>query len=206
MAVRRVLTGLALLACVCAAPLPSQAQSPGSAQQAADFVRDASNRAVALVAEQDRLHLYDLMQQTFDFDAIGKFALGRSWQTATPEQRAEYQRAFLAATSQIYADRLAAEKGATLKVRGARPGDEPGEYLVAAEIRRGFGESMDIDLKVRDGATGMKIVDVLSEGVSLQITQRSDFAAVIRRQGVDGLITQLRAHSTTVEASAAAAQ
>jgi len=206
MAVGRILTGLVILGFLCAAPVAAHAQSSGSSQQAADFVRDASKRAVALVAEQDHAQLYDLIQQTFDFDAIGKFALGRSWQAATTEQRAEYQRAFLAATSQMYADRLAAEKGATLKVRGARPGAGPAEYLVAAEIRRGSGESMDIDLKVRDGATGMKIVDVLSEGVSMQITQRSDFAAVIRRQGVDGLISQLKARSTTMEASASAAR
>jgi len=205
MAVSRFLTGLALLACVYAAPLPAQAQSSGSAQQAADFVRDASNRALALVVQKDRIHLNELIQQTFDLDGIGKFALGRGWQTATPEQRAEYQRLFVSATSQTYADRLAAEKGATLTVHGARLGAEPGEYLVSAEVRRASGESMDLDLKVRDGAIGMRIVDVLAGGVSMDITQRSDFASVLRRQGVDGLISQLRAHITLMEASATAA-
>ncbi len=206
MAVVRALTGLVLLCSLGAGSGLAQAQSPASAQQAADFVRDASNRAMVLVAQQDRAHLSDLIQQTFDFDDIGRFVLGRSWQSATPEQRTEYQQLFVAATTETYAERLAAEKGASLTVQGARPAPDAAEYLVRAAVHRPSGESMDLDLRVRDGVGGMRIVDVLAGGVSMERTQRSDFASVIRREGFDGLLAQLKARSGAIQAAAAGTQ
>jgi phospholipid transport system substrate-binding protein len=37
------------------------------------------------------------------------------------------------------------------------------------------------------------IIDLIVEGISLLVTQRSEFAAVLERSGVDGLLTELRA-------------
>jgi phospholipid transport system substrate-binding protein len=42
----------------------------------------------------------------------------------------------------------------------------------------------------RDGA-GWKIYDVVVEGVSLVITQRSSFSSIIRDKGLSGLIAML---------------
>jgi phospholipid transport system substrate-binding protein len=35
-------------------------------------------------------------------------------------------------------------------------------------------------------------IDVIVEGISLIVTQRSEFSAVIERQGMDGLLAELR--------------
>jgi phospholipid transport system substrate-binding protein len=35
-------------------------------------------------------------------------------------------------------------------------------------------------------------IDVIVEGVSLIVTQRSEFSAVIERRGMDGLLAELR--------------
>jgi ABC-type transporter MlaC component len=37
------------------------------------------------------------------------------------------------------------------------------------------------------------IIDLIVEGISLLVTQRSEFAAVLERSGVDGLLAELRA-------------
>ena len=47
-----------------------------------------------------------------------------------------------------------------------------------------------------------KIVDVMVAGVSMVVTQRSEFGAVIQRQGVDGLIESLRMQVSKIPAQA----
>jgi ABC-type transporter MlaC component len=39
------------------------------------------------------------------------------------------------------------------------------------------------------------IIDLIVEGASLLVSQRSEFAAVIERQKLDGLLAQLRARA-----------
>ena len=46
-----------------------------------------------------------------------------------------------------------------------------------------------------------RIIDVMVEGISLAITQRSEFAAVVRRDGVEGLLAVLRARTTKMPAT-----
>ncbi len=38
-----------------------------------------------------------------------------------------------------------------------------------------------------------RIIDVLIDGISLTLTQRSEFASVIAREGLDGMLAVLRA-------------
>ena len=61
----------------------------------------------------------------------------------------------------------------------------------------------------RDDA-GWKVYDVVAEGVSLVITQRSSFSSIIHEKGLDGLIAMLEERNnkridqaTSVEAPAA---
>ncbi len=41
------------------------------------------------------------------------------------------------------------------------------------------------------GDDGFKVIDVVVEGISLLVTQRSDFAAVLKREGMDGFLDRL---------------
>ena len=41
------------------------------------------------------------------------------------------------------------------------------------------------------------IIDLIVEGVSLLVTQRSEFAAVIERSDMDGLLAELRARASS---------
>ncbi len=53
---------------------------------------------------------------------------------------------------------------------------------------------MAVDWRVRQVGGGYKVVDILVEGVSMALTQRSDFASVIQRGGgdIEVLLEQLR--------------
>ena len=44
-------------------------------------------------------------------------------------------------------------------------------------------------------SSDLRVIDVMVEGISLAFTQRSEFASVARRGGLDGLLATLRART-----------
>ena len=65
------------------------------------------------------------------------------------------------------------------------------DVLVETSVEGSNGAANPI-WRVRAEAGAYKIIDVSIEGVSLALTQRQEFAAVISRQGLDGLLDMLR--------------
>ena len=208
---------LMALALVGIAPAP-RAAAQTSPDQASKFVEALGGRAVTLLARygdgdarQLQVELQNLIHDGFDLDMISRFALGTAWQTATPPQRQEYQTLFAVWTAESYANRLGADKGGSLTVLGARagsdqPGSDPADAFVRTRINRPNGTSVEADLRVRASEGRLRIIDVTMGGVSMDVTQRDEFSAVIRREGVDGLIRELRTHISGLGADQKAAR
>ncbi len=134
-----------------------------------------------------------LFSEDFDVPGIARFVLGRYWRVATEPQQQEFVKLFADYIALAYSNRLAEYSGETLRVTGSRPA--PDGSVVSSEIVRPNGAppaKVDWVLTPHDGA--YKISDVVVEGVSMAVTQRSEFASVIQRNGgqVQGLITALR--------------
>jgi phospholipid transport system substrate-binding protein len=135
----------------------------------------------------------ELLREEFDVPGIGRFVLGRYWNQASEEQRAEFVKLFEDYIAMAYATRLAEYTGETFKVTGSRP--EADGAIVSSQILRPAGAApvkVDWRLTGRDG--NYKISDVSVDGISMAVTQRSEFASVIQHNGgqVQGLITMLR--------------
>jgi phospholipid transport system substrate-binding protein len=66
--------------------------------------------------------------------------------------------------------------------------------VVTTDIVRPSKPTVKIQWRVRPVGSGFKIVDVVTEGVSMALTQQSEFAAVIRARGgeVEGLLEDMR--------------
>ena len=134
-----------------------------------------------------------LLREDFDVPGIARFVLGRYWNTATEEQRADFVKLFEEYIAIAYSTRLAEYTGETFKVTGSRPDGE--SAIVSSQIIRPAGAApvkVDWRLTGRDG--NYKISDVSVDGISMAVTQRSEFASVIQHNGgqVQGLITMLR--------------
>ena len=66
------------------------------------------------------------------------------------------------------------------------------DALVSTQILS-QGPPLAVDWRVRElDDNSLVAIDVIVEGVSLIVTQRSEFGAVVERQGMDGLLTELR--------------
>ena len=176
-------------------------------QEAAKFIEGLSAEALAILGtqgsslERREAELRALLSRSFDFQKIGKFVLGKAWRTATPDQRDEYQRLFQEFVLRTYTRRLGGYSGQTFKIVKAEPMGKI-DAVVVTEIGRPSGPPLVAGWRVRGGAGVYKILDVIVQGVSMLATQRSEFASVVRSQGVDGLIEVLRVQVTKFAARA----
>lgn len=135
----------------------------------------------------------DLLREDFDVPGIARFVLGRYWNTATEEQRAEFTKLFEDYIAVAYATRLAEYTGETFKVTGSRP-DGDGAIVSSQILRPGGAPPVKVDWRLTGRNGAYKISDVSVDGISMAVTQRSEFASVIQHNGgqVQGLITMLR--------------
>ncbi|MBK6895916.1 MAG: ABC transporter substrate-binding protein [Alphaproteobacteria bacterium] len=136
-----------------------------------------------------------LLNDNFDMETIGRFALGRHWKTATDAQKKEYQKLFNEMIVRVYTARFKEYDGQTLEVKKARKDGTNTDSIVNTVLVPKAGEqAIIIDWRVRQKNGKFKVVDIIVEGVSMALTQRSDFASVIQRGGGDleSLLAMLR--------------
>lgn len=163
---------------------------------AENFIGSMATRALEFLGsnadqEAKKASFRGLLNDSFDLETIGRFALGRYWKTAAAQQRSEYLILFRKMVVEVYAKRFGDYKGQKFETRGHRiDGDK--DTIVTSYIIPGDGPEVQVDWRVRYKNGKYQIVDVIVEGVSMSVTQRSDFAAVIQRGGGD--IQVLLAH------------
>lgn len=192
---RALLSTAAALALVAA--MPRLAAAAAGAEAARAFITQLGKETVDALqrsdpAPQKAAKMEDILRRGFDFETIGKFVLGRYWTSASPQQREEFLKVFTDFVSKSYSKRLAEEASVNgFNITNMRDLGE-GDFLVQTAITRPSGPALNYEWRVREGSNGIKIVDVIVEGVSLLVTQRSDFTSVAGQNGIDGLIATLR--------------
>ena len=135
-----------------------------------------------------------------DFEEATRLAVGRGWKEASPEQRKKLIAEFRNMLVRTYSNAIGTYEGQTMKVLPSRvkPGDD--EATVRNQFLRPGGKPILIDYSMRKTDSGWKIYDIVVEGVSLVLTYRSEFDAVVKQEGVDGLIKRLGQKNTPAPA------
>ncbi len=92
--------------------------------------------------------------------------------------------------------------GIARKVRGSRT-DEGGVIVSSDVISPGGEAPIKIDWRLVTDNGAFKINDIIIEGISMTVTQRSEFASVIQRHGgqVSGLLELMREKTKTASAA-----
>jgi phospholipid transport system substrate-binding protein len=204
--IRRSLFAILATVAVSAA-VPAQA---GVEAEAGQFIEGLAAETVALAADTsitatDRAErLRSLLQRGFDTEVIARFVLGKYWRDTSEEQRRDFMSLFRDYTVASYARRFEDFDGHRLTVLNARnQGGAEGKakVAVASQFIRPGAEPVRIEWRVRQTDDGWRIYDVVVEGISMVLTQRSEFAAVLQRSGgnIDGLLEQLRATTVRLE-------
>ncbi len=191
---RRGLLTLPLVIVVYAVTLAAPAAQAGAPS---DFIRKLGDEAISVLQSCDKslaereAAFGKILKQGFDMPLIARFALGRYWRVASKEQRRDYLNLFTDYVVRSYAVRLGGYKNDSLVIISEKPIKK--DFLVDTRINRPSGAPITAIWRIRKSKNQLRIIDVIVEGVSMLVTYREEFSAVIRRHGLPGLLETLRA-------------
>jgi len=184
---RRILIAAPLLAAAAVA-LPRPGRAEIDLAHATAFIRAAGDELVAAINDRRqplparREKVAAILRRTVDIEGTGRFILGRYIRQASPAELAEYNRLF----DDIIVRNLSARFGEYQGVRfslGRSQQRTEEDALVNTIIERPNQPAFSLDWRVAEVNGQPKVVDVIAEGTSLRLTTRSEYSAVIQRNG-----------------------
>lgn len=167
------------------------------------FVERMVDRTIATLEETEadpsarQQALGSLLQESFDLKRIGRLALGKHYRVAAEQDRAAYHALFGDYLVATYAERLnSAFKGsqkAGLEVRFGEVQIAKKDRIVPSMVYAGESR-IELNWRVRERDGAWQIIDVVVEGISMVITQRNEFNAIVGRsnQGLAALNAHLQ--------------
>jgi phospholipid transport system substrate-binding protein len=134
--------------------------------------------------------LEPVIRRTFDIPSMARLSVGSSWATLSEAQRQQATESFGRYISAIYADRFDSYAGQKLQVTGEQPA--VAGVMVRSQIVKANGELVNVDYMMRRNVDSWLISDIYLDGAISEVaTRRSEFAAILKSQGIDGLIAAL---------------
>ena len=173
----------------------STAQAQTSPDGAAEFLRKVGDETIVLLKDRSRpkiekeAELRKILNKSIDMKTIGRFALGKTWREINDEQKARYLMLFRDYVLYSYSKRLLTYAGETFNVVKSRPIRR--DALVYTLINQASGQPLETYWRIRRKNNHYYVIDVIVEGISMAVTQRSEFRTVIRQRGVEGFFDSL---------------
>ena len=131
-----------------------------------------------------------VIRRSFDIASMARLSVGPSWAGLSEAQRQQMTESFGRYISAIYADRFDSYAGQKLEVTSEQPA--PSGVMVKSQIIKANGEPVKVDYMMRRNGEGWLISDISLDGAISEVaTRRSEFSAILKTQGIDGLIAAL---------------
>jgi phospholipid transport system substrate-binding protein len=166
-----------------------------------EFVNHLGNEIIKILVDQGsplekrKEKFRAVLKENFDIAAIGKFVLARYWKPLTAEQKQEYLKLFEDAIVENYAAQFDNYANEQLKVTNSRLEDDGGAVVQGQIVRPSGGAPLNVDFKVfNTKKAGLKVFDIIINGVSMSITQRSLYTSTIQNNNgkIEALFSSLK--------------
>ena len=196
-----------ILATLAIGALPLLAFGQGSAAATAApsapdaLIRNLSNDVLEMIRKDPSLQtgdparinklVDDVVLPYLNFEKMTRLAVGRSWRTATPEQRTQLTREFRTLLVRTYSGAVSAAKDYQVKMQPFRAKPEETDVLVRTSVVPTRGDAIQLDYRLEKTDAGWKIYDINVLGVWLIENYKNQFATKVNADGIDGLIKQL---------------
>ena len=135
-----------------------------------------------------------LFDKNFDIPSISRFVLGKYWKQASLDQKKKFIKAFRNYVVKTYSSRFNEYSGEKLKLVNYENEKNPKIFLVHTILERQDAPVIKVDWRIGKKKDRFVILDIIIEGISLAITQRSEFVSVIDQNegSIDQLISLLK--------------
>ena len=160
-------------------------------------VQDTVDQVLAVLDTPDldesqrRARIEALAFSVFDFETVSRLVMARNWKKLDKAQRSVFVQEFKQYLSRNYGRRLERYEEAQVEVLGTR--SEPRrDVTVLTRVVGGQYDGITMNYRLRERKSSWKVIDVVIEGVSMLANFRAQFAEVVSREGVDGLLEAIR--------------
>jgi phospholipid transport system substrate-binding protein len=131
-----------------------------------------------------------VIRRSFDIASMARLSIGSTWAGLNESQRQQIIESFGRYISAIYADRFDSYAGQKLEVTGEQPASSG--VMVRSQIIKASGEPVNVDYMMRRSGESWLISDIYLDGAISEVaTRRSEFSAILKNEGIDGLIAAL---------------
>ena len=160
-------------------------------ERATTFVEQLTETAIEDIAAaeapmNERIERFrDLFRDYFDVPIIARLVLGRYWRSANDAEREAFVEVFREVTIYRWAGLFDKYEGQKLKVTGVSA-ENRSALVHTRVVQPDGGDPVSVDWRLRPGESGdLRVIDITVEGVSMVITQRSEYASVVNNHGGD---------------------
>ena len=139
-----------------------------------------------------------------DIPFISKFVLGKAYKNASADERKAFQNTFTENVVLTWAGRFKEYAGQTIAVKGTSPA-QTGQIYVDSKVISPNPNTKPIALiwRLKNNDGDYKIADLIVEGVSMVMTYRNEYAAILQNNGnsVSALTDSLKAKNEVLKKS-----
>jgi len=186
--------GLAAAIVLATPCLAAAAPSPAAATA---FIRTTADRMIGIIDRTDdpaarREQLQTIVDETVDTEQIARFCLGRYWRVATPAQRQRFVQLFHKVLLEGVTGQISSYRGVRIDLGRATVRGQT--TTVQSTVHRPDQAAVDADWVVAGTAAGLRIRDVVAEGVSMRLTRRKDYGSYLgsHRGNIDTLLAAMQ--------------
>ncbi len=172
---------------------PALPQTPAESataltRQLYDALLSSMKQGQTLNFQQRRAALGPVIRRTFDLDLMTHLVVGRSWDTMPANDRSALKAAFADWTISTYAARFNAFDGEHFNIGHVTDGGR-GTLVVHTTITPKGDAPVSLGYRVLKD----RIIDIyLDNSISQLAVWRGEFSAVLKQQGVAGLVSRIK--------------
>jgi len=178
-------------------PAPAE-PAPAPADDAARVVERLHDSLVGVMRDATALgyegryqRLAPVLQSLFDLPFMAEKSVGRHWKAASEQNRKALVETFSRFTVANFAGRFDGFSGQSFRTLGVEPSTH-GTVLVRTHLDEPGDEGVALDYRLRPVDGGWRIVDIYLNGtVSELALRRSEYSALIQREGFQALLVKL---------------
>lgn len=199
-----------VLALMLAVVGPAAAAKPDP-KQAQALVEDVTDRVLAVLDEhsadgridvdQVRDELDDIVLPHLDFVTMTKLAVGHYWRQASDQQKRTLVTEFRNLLVRTYTTSLDEYQDEKLEFLPLWPSPHDERVTVRSRVLRGDGPPIAVNYGMRYNDGEWKVYDIVVEDISLVTTYQSQFGSTVQRDGIAGLIEELKRKNEQGEVS-----
>ncbi len=177
---------------------PNLAMANENADGAAIFIDSNAKKILSVLTESNTSNtdkekkLISLFLEATDYEWMGKFAIGKYWNTLSEVEQKQYIETYKNYLVSIYVPKYIEYNKQTYNIASSKNVGE-GRYIVTMEINSSNSNApIIVEYNLKDYGKLFKVRDILAEGISLISTQRADFTSFLANNSIESLISNLK--------------